>query len=253
VRSPSPSLLSDELLEPVRAIARQTRGWAERYARDPFSSFTPTLAGMCAIASVELFRRLSAAGYAPFLAMSHADRCDHCFVVLDGRVVDVTATQFGESAVVIELLKRASNVSYWQINAHFGSAGALREYLRERRWPKKQLPLEERQPGSGFDILPALAACAAPPKHQAERARIPPARRPCPAAVLECCTSFETASQAFASPASANVFSISARPRARMLRAAFVSRSCTVPQVGHVHCRTPSSSRPLGPARVPQT
>jgi hypothetical protein len=97
---------------------------------------------MCAIASAELFRRLAAAGRVPLLAVSHAGPGDHCFVVLDTRVVDVTATQFGESAVTIEPLERAGGVSYWQMHAHFCSVRALREYLYENHWPKRQLPLE---------------------------------------------------------------------------------------------------------------
>lgn len=125
----------------MRAIAQQTRQWAERYAREQFFPFSPTLAGLCAIASVELFRRLAAAGFVPCLAVSHAGPGDHCFVVVAEHVADVTATQFGETEVVIEPLARAANLSYWQVHAHFWSARALQEYLRESQWPPRQLPL----------------------------------------------------------------------------------------------------------------
>ena len=44
-------------------------------------------------------------------------------------------------------------------------------------------------------------------------------------------------------------FSLSARPAARMFRAAFTSRSCTAPHAAHDQTRTPSG---LGPSFAPQ-
>src|SRR5882724_9275581 len=43
-------------------------------------------------------------------------------------------------------------------------------------------------------------------------------------------------------------FNLSARPAARMLRAALTSRSCTAPQAAHLQTRTPSG---LGPSITP--
>lgn len=73
----------------ILEAANETRAWAEKR---PIFSNDKTLAGLCAISTVHLFRRLSDIGIKSEI---HFGDC-HVFLVVDGIVVDVTATQFAD-------------------------------------------------------------------------------------------------------------------------------------------------------------
>jgi hypothetical protein len=77
------------------------------------------LQGACGYGSVMLFEELKRAGYKPRIAQGSG----HWFVVCDGKLVDVTATQFGQPKVVVrdfiriqdENNKFIYNRQYWTL------------------------------------------------------------------------------------------------------------------------------------------
>ncbi len=114
-------------------IAKQTRKWARDKARQE-KSFPPDLNGMCGVATARLFEDLLAAGFSPEIAINS----EHCFVICNGQVVDVTATQFGYRPVEVRPLMR-SQESFWEICSTFRSSEELAEHQKINGWPEEQI------------------------------------------------------------------------------------------------------------------
>lgn len=87
------SLSQRQLVSQLFAHARAVRVWAEGVARSTGRD-AESLRGMCAIAAFELFERLRADPKLRGRAIVFAKSEFHAFVMVDGLVVDVTATQF---------------------------------------------------------------------------------------------------------------------------------------------------------------
>ncbi len=123
-------------------VARRTRRWAMRN-RDKFDIWSD-LGGMCAIASAKLFRNLQAEGIPAELHVAVArDYCAHVYVVVNGHIVDITATQFSEkhSAVLItERSKETRSKWWWQSTHKFQTVEALVAYQLKAGWPTEQIP-----------------------------------------------------------------------------------------------------------------
>lgn len=124
----------------VAELAGRVRKRVEREAT------RPDLAGYCAIASAELYRKLQKYGIEDLqLAMWVNDYDDHAHVFLlwNEHVVDVTATQFGYSnigEVEIRPLKEAMNmIPQWQPLHTFDSPAELRRNQLENGWPENQV------------------------------------------------------------------------------------------------------------------
>lgn len=88
-------------MRPVRKIAQESRDWAENVAE--LLGHSQDLMGMCAIASTHLMIRLLKEGYTDarvrkVLVEYHGEHLGHCYVEVDGWIVDITATQFDEGA-----------------------------------------------------------------------------------------------------------------------------------------------------------
>lgn len=89
-----PSLPST--VKKAKKIALDVRKWAEQYAKR--HHYDSDLCGLCAISSARLSYKLEKAGIPHKIA--HND--SHAFVVCNGYIIDVTATQFGcRSKVVV--------------------------------------------------------------------------------------------------------------------------------------------------------
>src|SRR5258705_13818491 len=89
-------------LSELLPITQRARYWAEDYVQEEWNEgnewFDNDLCGMCAIASAKLWLELKAVGYEPMIVWSPVE---HFFVLLDGHVIDITATQYNESEIVI--------------------------------------------------------------------------------------------------------------------------------------------------------
>ena len=71
----------------------------------------PSLGGYCAIASFVLCRCFAKIGLRPkLMELINDDRCSHCWVELNGKRFDVTATQFGNYPKILVGTKRSKHV-----------------------------------------------------------------------------------------------------------------------------------------------
>lgn len=103
----------------------------------------------CAIASYKLFEELKQANYFPALVVGEFPEFGHCWIELEGKVVDITATQFLNSLpeIFIEDINnyfRAMNKSMYEFNngciTKFKNKYSFKKYLKNQGWPNHQLP-----------------------------------------------------------------------------------------------------------------
>lgn len=105
-------------------IAHQVRVLIER-GNEKHKLYPPSLNQCCLTASVMLFDNLVSAGFRPILVSSRT----HMFVVCDGYLIDITATQFGFENVVIKdydivkknIKERLILAEWWDEVASFAS------------------------------------------------------------------------------------------------------------------------------------
>ena len=137
--------------EDIKKIAQHTRAWAMRNRcwskngrvvddNGVYSYFPKDLCGMCGIAAARLFTNLQDAGYQPQLAMRNSSYDGHCFVIVDGFIVDVTATQFGLKPVeIVPLLPKPKRPIFWRETSLFDSVQQLVVRQKRSGWPDDQI------------------------------------------------------------------------------------------------------------------
>lgn len=121
----------------IREIAKQARRWGERIAEnyEELDSSTEELEYLCAICSAHLFCLLKKEGYDPVIV----ENDEHCFVLCDGKLVDVTASQFNKNPKVIcrEYIED-EEISYWQIENQYDSVERFMLFQNHSDWPDNQ-------------------------------------------------------------------------------------------------------------------
>lgn len=125
------------LSKKVIQIATETRLWAEKHEY----AFHDDLKCMCAIASVELFKRLKDKNYKPQLHVAtHAIGGSHVFITLNNYIIDITATQFGHPQRVIIKRKNVFTIInwYWRSDKTFKTHKKLIEFQQKTGWSKNQ-------------------------------------------------------------------------------------------------------------------
>lgn len=130
----------------VRHLAARTHEQCMRDVQSGRGLFGLSLCGMCAIGAARLFTRLQRLGLDVSLALAEDEECSvgHCFVVCEGHIVDVTATQFDKRPVeILELAEAPLEAWFWQPVRLFGSVTELARYLDEDGWPENQVPFAE--------------------------------------------------------------------------------------------------------------
>jgi len=126
----------------VISIARNVRRRIERLAKKPAYSTSPKyLDCMCAIASYALYNELKKLGYkdVSFVEgqckwLTNNDNANHCWVTLDGHIIDLTFTQFDTTARKVSVFK-TSNVLFKQVRTNKKALNAI-----EKNWPPEQRP-----------------------------------------------------------------------------------------------------------------
>jgi len=122
----------------VRQIAKRVRNWGERLQQavgmnEPSAQFWfEDLGMMCGVCTYKLFKELTAAGYSPVFANSDC----HAFILLDGYIVDVTATQFGVTRKVMIRKHKKKEAFEWTVVEAYHNQEHVD--LRTRDWPKDQ-------------------------------------------------------------------------------------------------------------------
>lgn len=126
----------------VKPIAEKVRFWAEDLWRETGAG---DLCGCCAIASAKLFNELKAAGLNPIL--HYAD--SHVHVRIEDKIIDVTATQFGDYPPVlittIDKLRthRFKYENPWDSTMQFETVVDLRDWMIKCHWIDEQVVPEE--------------------------------------------------------------------------------------------------------------
>ena len=124
----------------VIETAALARLWAEERASRLDDSDPDDLSCYCAIASVKLSMLLTAAAIKHRIAMAD-DLCgSHVFVLVDGWIVDVTATQFGVDDKIFVKHERAPDLRWFhKITRTFGDVHSLVLWQLKKGWPKDQM------------------------------------------------------------------------------------------------------------------
>jgi hypothetical protein len=123
----------------VYSIASNLREELECIANDK------VLQGYCAIASGSLHKKLREAGIPSTIHVKSTEIGSHCFVVVDKRVVDVTATQFREFAelpVLIKSLRSMRTHKFYSRSLSFNDIESLYRYQVKQGWPDEQVTYE---------------------------------------------------------------------------------------------------------------
>jgi hypothetical protein len=135
----------------IREIGTRVRNLCLKKYEKRFSS---SLAECCAIASGRLYKELVKEGFKPVIVeTTYTDRNEeddygHCYILVDGYVLDVTATQFGQSEPVclfkygVHKSKREkSEFWYWYSDnqKYFNSIKELRKQQFRENWPCEQI------------------------------------------------------------------------------------------------------------------
>lgn len=132
------------------ACAHRVARWAHRQA-ETRSDFSPTRAGLCALASARLCAELAQAGFSPVVRVVHTARLSgHCYVECQGLLLDVTATQFSRqgqefASVEVHPVDAPRRHEFWsrgRLVCH--SLRELQQALTRHRWPKSQVPTVPR-------------------------------------------------------------------------------------------------------------
>lgn len=125
----------------IRSIAKTTRAWADKVA--PKHGIPKDLNCFCAIGAKRLYKDLKKAGLRAWIAVNDTDEFDsHVFVVCNGYIVDITASQFGESDIFIKKIGSEPLSKHWNMNKIFNSERAFTRYLKETDWPLEQITLK---------------------------------------------------------------------------------------------------------------
>ena len=126
-------------LNQIKTIARSVRKWAEKtYGNSNY--FTKSLSGLCAICSYRLFLKLKEKGISSEFVNNYWSQ--HCFVLVDNYIVDVTATQFCYEKkmpkVLVKRLDKVNDREIWSIGDRARDPNHIRKILKQ--WPKEQQP-----------------------------------------------------------------------------------------------------------------
>lgn len=124
-------------------LAQCVRNWAE--SKRHRHNFSADLCGMCAIANAHLYRVLKDHGIRFWLV----ENDHHVFLLRQNRVLDVTATQFGDYGRVLftpldapaaHKGDKIGDVSWWQVRRKFATLEQLNAYMKQTGWPPYQTP-----------------------------------------------------------------------------------------------------------------
>lgn len=128
---------TDDRDEQIRLIAAQARRWAELLVVE-HDEAPSALRGFCARAAVKLATLLKAAGFQPEIVMAQGAYASHVFVIVDDKIVDVTATQFGAQAIVV-IDRTAVHEWWWIPSKTWPDIEELREHQLLKGWPEHQV------------------------------------------------------------------------------------------------------------------
>ncbi len=126
----------------IKQIATSAREWAEKTNAELGHPYHDDLMGMCAIASMHLTNQLRRAKLHRKHDISIAYNDNHCFVLVDGVIVDITATQFDahrNEKVFVQKHEHVDHRWYYKKERSFKEPKELKKYLKKKHWPSYQI------------------------------------------------------------------------------------------------------------------
>lgn len=129
----------------IQAVGKKVRKWAEKKVEE-HGGFGADLDCFCAIGARELFRALCKENRFEniTLCLNIDGISDHCFVMCDGYIVDVTASQFRSNPAVVVKPRKGVDLDrhpYWNITKECKNVRSFNKYLIETDWPEEQMTL----------------------------------------------------------------------------------------------------------------
>jgi hypothetical protein len=126
----------------IKEIAIQARAWAEDYQLKHPKHFPECLASLCAISSAYLSHQLTQNNIENSIAFCNTDRVAHFFVICQDKIIDITATQFGNKFKAIEIRDLEEidlkETNFWETTYIFNTPSELLEYQKQYNWFKEQ-------------------------------------------------------------------------------------------------------------------
>lgn len=136
-----PAVISNAVnLSLVRKIAAKVRRelFKNRYK---YNCYYEDLEGMCAIASYSLFCELNKCSGLSGCAIGLALADSHCFVVVNNKIVDITASQFGKEYPKVYIADVDDDLGCWWQDADiFYSDYEICLAFKNKAWPDDQNP-----------------------------------------------------------------------------------------------------------------
>jgi hypothetical protein len=121
---------SRKKMELVSSIAQDIRSKAEKLYDD--------CSELCGFASYEIFCAMQKAGLQPIFASNR----QHAFIMWEGYIVDVTATQFSRRKYPKIIIKKRSSIKkipdFWEIETLCKSRSGMTKSFKG--WPEEQRP-----------------------------------------------------------------------------------------------------------------
>ncbi len=106
-------------------MLKSVRVWIEKQSEK--FNMPCDMTGMCAMASAELFTRMSKLGVNCKIAVNDC----HVFVFCGDTVFDVTASQFGKDDVEIG---KIGSEYFWEVHNEFNSVNELESHVLKEKW-----------------------------------------------------------------------------------------------------------------------
>ena len=128
------------MMNQVADIAVEVRDWAEVIAEK--EGYREDLNGMCAIASSELWKRLTHHKIKSKICMCEEDNGCHVFLNVEDHIVCITATQFYKFRnipILIRHEKEMEDEMYYRNPIIFKNSKMLRTYQINEGWEKNQI------------------------------------------------------------------------------------------------------------------
>ena len=123
-------------------IGKQVRDWAIKN-REEYEFVDSDLCGMCAIASSRLSKELKEKNIDCEIWESESNAGNHVFVVANGFIIDVTATQYRMEDVVVEKVEDMKEYAIYKRKRKYKDHTHLISEQQKSGWPEFQIIKKE--------------------------------------------------------------------------------------------------------------
>lgn len=124
------------MIKKINKIAKEIRqNLFEEFKLDKNNN----LCGFCGIASAKLFQKLKDVNIKTEICLSMMQDGDHCFLLFENFIVDITASQFSLDFQKKFIFSDTKNHPYWKIKKKFKTVNGFKKYQERTGWPEEQV------------------------------------------------------------------------------------------------------------------